>query len=197
MASPVAYVSRSCRCGPSSRAAACSTRAAATSAYGPAGHGPDAQLAGQLGDGLGTGQLLVATAVGLGDLPYERRAGHRQEADLARAAGPAAVQPSAEDERGTETALVPQQYEVLVSSGRAEPLLGDGDEVDVVLVLDRHGQRGREFVEEAGGVPAGQVRGVAQPPGVGVEGAGRADDEPVDVVPGRAPPPSRRRRGRR
>lgn len=33
-------------------------------------------------------------------------------------------------------------------------------------------------------MPARQVGGVAQPAGVGVEGAGGADDEPVDVVPG-------------
>lgn len=33
-------------------------------------------------------------------------------------------------------------------------------------------------------MPAGKVRGVPQPPGVGVEGAGCSDDEPVDVVAG-------------
>ena len=77
------------------------------------------------GDGLGAGQLLEAAAVGLGDLADQGRARHRQEADLAGAAGPAAVQPAAEDEGGAEALLVPQQHEVLVAAGRAEPLLGD------------------------------------------------------------------------
>ncbi|MDH6570293.1 hypothetical protein M2160_005314 [Streptomyces sp. SAI-117] len=150
----------------------------------PRGDVRPAELAGELGDGLGTGEFLVATTVGPGHLSYQGRSGNRQETHLSRAAGPAAVQPAAEDQGGTETALVPQQHEVLVAAGGAEPLLGHGDEVDVVLVLDRHRQGGGEFVEEGRGVPAGEVGGVAQPARARVEGARGADDEPVDVAAG-------------
>jgi hypothetical protein len=94
------------------------------------------------------------------------------------------VQPPADDEGGAEAVLVPQEYEVLVAVRGAEALLGDGDEVDVVLVLDGHRQHGGELVEEAGGVPAGQVGGVPQPPGGRIEGPGRPDDDPVHLGPG-------------
>lgn len=68
-----------------------------------------------------------------------------------------------------------------MAAGRAEPLFGDRGEVHVVLVLDRHRQGRRQFVEEGGGVPAGQVAGVAQLAGLRVEGAGGRDDQPVHV----------------
>lgn len=139
-----------------------------------------------MGDGLGARQLLIATTVGFPHLPHQGCSGNRQETYLSRAAGPAAVQPSAEDQRGTETALVPQQHEVLVPAGRPEPLFGHGHQVDVVLVLDRHGQGGGEFAEQGGGVPARQVGGVAQPARARVEGARGADDEPVDVAAGQS-----------
>lgn len=96
------------------------------------------------------------------------------------------MQPSAEDEGGAETALVPQQDEVLVAACRAQALLGDGGEIDVVLVLDRHRQGRGEIVEQRGGVPAGQVGGVAQTTGGGVEGAGGGDDQPPYLVTGEA-----------
>lgn len=73
-----------------------------------------------------------------------------------------------------------------MAAGRAQPLFGHGGEVDVVLVLDRHRQGRGEFVEQGRGVPAREVGGVAQAAGVRVEGAGGADDEPVDVVAGEA-----------
>ncbi len=73
-----------------------------------------------------------------------------------------------------------------MAPGRAEPLLGERDQVDVVLVLERHRQGGGELVQEGGGVPAGEVGGVAQTARGGVEGAGGADHEAVDVVPGEA-----------
>lgn len=76
--------------------------------------------------------------------------GDGQEADLAGASGPAAVQPAAEHQGGAEALLVPEQDEVLVAAGRAEALLGDGGEVHVVLVLDRHGQGRGQFVEQGG-----------------------------------------------
>lgn len=89
-----------------------------------------------------------------------------------------------DDEGGAEALLVPQQDEVLVAAGGAEALLGDGDQIDVVLVLHRHRQERGQLVQQGGGVPAGQVRGVPQPSGARVEGARRADDEPVDVGAG-------------
>lgn len=58
----------------------------------------DAERPGQPGHGLRTGELLEAAAVGLRDLAYEGRAGHRKEAELACAAGEAPVQPAADDE---------------------------------------------------------------------------------------------------
>ncbi|BFO21587.1 hypothetical protein SHKM778_79750 [Streptomyces sp. KM77-8] len=110
----------------------------------------DAQLTGEPRHGLGAGQLLEAPAVGPGDLTDQRGPRHREEADLARAAGPAPVQPAAEDQGGAEALLVPQEDEVGVVAGRAEPLFREGDQVDVVLVLERHRQRGGQFVEQRG-----------------------------------------------
>ncbi len=73
-----------------------------------------------------------------------------------------------------------------MAPGRAEALLGDGDQVDVVLVLHRHRQERGQLVQQGGGVPAGQVRGVPQPPGARVERPRGADDDPVDVGAGEA-----------
>lgn len=146
---------------------------------GPGRH-PDAQRGRHPGHRLRAGQCLVAAGVDPGDLPDQGVARHGQEPDLARAAGPAAVQPAAEHQGGAEALLVPQQDEVPVAAGRAEALLGDRGEVHVVLVPDRHRQGRRQLLEEGGGVPAGQVLGVAQRPGVGIEGSRGGDDDAVE-----------------
>lgn len=144
----------------------------------------DAELPGQPGQHLRARQLLESARVRLGDLADQGHAGHRQEADLTGTTGEAAVQPPVDDEGGTEPLLVPQQDEVVVPARRAEPLFGHRDEVHVVLVLDRHRQKGGQLVQQGGGVPAGQVRGVPQPPGTGVEGPRRPDDDPVHIGAG-------------
>lgn len=110
----------------------------------------DAQFGGESGQSLHPGQLLVPAGVGPGDLPDQGPARHGKEAHLAGAAGPAAVQPAAQDQRGAQALLVPQQDEVLVAAGCAEPLFGDGGEIDVVLVLDGHRQGRRQLLQEGG-----------------------------------------------
>lgn len=146
--------------------------------------GPDAERGGEPGQRLGARKLLEAAAVRLDHLAYEGCARHRQETDLARTAGETAVQPAVDDEGGAEALLVPQEDEVLVLPGRAEALFGHRDQVHVVLVLHRHRQGRGQLVQQGGGVPAGQVRGVAQASRAGVEGAGGADDDPVHVRAG-------------
>ncbi len=101
------------------------------------------------------------------------------------------MQPPAEHQGGAQALLVPEQDEVGVVPGRSPALLGEGDQVDVVLVRARHRQRGGEFVEQRRGVPAGQVGGVAQAPGVRVEGARGADDQAVEVGAGQSRRPHR------
>src|SRR5581483_3367663 len=75
----------------------------------------------------------------------------------------------------------------------ADRLLGDRDEVHVVLDVDpRVRQAGRRQLgtqpgEQVGFVPAGQVAGEAEPTGARVDGAADADDDVVqgaDVHPG-------------
>ena len=185
MASPVAYGVEQLAVRPRVGARRPGRRsAAATSACGPWATPSMPSSRASRGSAWAPASSWKPPLFALVDLAHQRGAGHRQEADLAGAAGEAAVQPAADDEGGAEALLVPQQDEVLVAARGAEALLGDGDEVDVVLVLDGHRQHGGQLVEEGGGVPAGQVGGVAQPPGGRVEGAGRADDQPVHVGAG-------------
>ena len=155
---------------------------------------PDAVLAGQSDHGLGADELLEAAGVADADLADQRRAGHGQEADLAGTAGGAAVQPAVDDDR-------PRRRPPRTTAGRSRRCpgaapsvqLGHGGEVDVVVDVDRDAERVAELGEEVGVVPAGQVTGVAQSLGAGVEGARRADHEPVQLVavePGRGAGPS-------
>ena len=163
--------------------------AAASGGGAPRRAGPcgavDAELPGERRTALAAGQLLEAAAVGL--RPTCRTSGAPGTGMKPTSPAPpvaAAVQPAAEDDGGADALLVPQQDEVVVVPGRAEPLLGDGGEVDVVLDSTGMRQRRGQLVQQGGGVPAGQVGGVAQPAGAGVEGAGRADDDPVQVGAG-------------
>jgi hypothetical protein len=110
------------------------------------------------------------------------------------------VQPAVDDHRRADPLADPEHGEVLrrmrpVPRRGAEGLLGDRGQVHVVLDLDRRvglagtGQRAVEPLEQVRLVPAGQVAGVAQPPGARV---GRAADADHHAVRPRAPHPGRR-----
>lgn len=71
-------------------------------------------------------------------------------------------------------------------AGGAQPLLGQGDQVDVVLVVARRRQGGRQLVQQRGGVPARQMGGVAEAAGVRVERARGGYHRPVEVPAGQS-----------
>src|SRR5690606_36225914 len=82
------------------------------------------------------GDALVGGAAP-GRAEGQRRPGDRQVADLAGAAGPAAVQPAAQHHRHAHAAVEPHEGEVVGALRGAVLALGDGGEVDVVLYRHR------------------------------------------------------------
>src|SRR5690606_12153875 len=110
----------------------------------------------------------------------QRRPGDRQVADLAGAAGPAAVQPAAQHHRHAHAAVEPHEGEVVGALRGAVRALGDGGEVDVVLYRHRTPQVGAQRGEDAL-VPGGQVERELDVAGRRIDHARGADHEGVQL----------------
>lgn len=82
------------------------------------------------------------------------------------------MQAPVDDEGGAQALLVPEQHEVVVSAGRTEALLGDGDQVDVVLVLDRHREVRGQLVQEGGECQPGRCEAYRSRPVLGSKAPG-------------------------
>ena len=65
------------------------------------------------------GELLEAAGVAAAYVADQRGAGQRQEADLAGAAGGAAVEPAVDHDRGAQALVRPEQHEVVDAPRRA------------------------------------------------------------------------------
>ncbi|CCA54334.1 hypothetical protein SVEN_1047 [Streptomyces venezuelae ATCC 10712] len=135
---------------------------------------------GQGADGGGAGQF-VESAVAAGGRREPRGARHRQEADLAGAAGGSPAESAVEDDRGADALAEPEEDEVLAVPGRAFAEFGEGGEVGLVLDEDLGGQPLLEDADEPA-VPGGQAGGVAQLAAGRVDEAGSADGHGVQPV---------------
>src|SRR5690349_5702380 len=143
--------------------------------------GLEAVFAGEFQDRFAAGELLEAAGVVAADVADQRRTRERQERDLTRATGRAAVQPAVDHDRGADAFLAPEQHEVVVLAGVADALPGDRGQVDVVLDLQRYADRGGQLLEQMRRVPAGQVGRVPQAAGRRVETTRRTDRDPVQA----------------
>ena len=107
----------------------------ATAACGGAWRGCPSDRA-RASTGRTAGQLLEAARVAAAYVAHQRGAGQRQEADLAGAAGGAAVEPAVDDDRRRRGPRPPTAGRSRRPRGaRPDSQLGDGGEVHVVVDL--------------------------------------------------------------
>ena len=137
------------------------------------------QLAGLADQDVARGVLLPAAAVAALAAPAVRHDLH--VAVLPRDAEPAALQGAVDDHRAADAGAEVDAHQVRLAAAGAEPPLGPDRGVGVVLDHDRQPQPRADGLAQRLVAP-GQVRGEQHVGAVGVDEAGRADADRVDLV---------------